>query len=130
MGPNSQSVPRDYYVRMGSNDYSVHPQAIGRFVGVTADLESVSISMDGGSVGCHARSWITGQTIADPDHSMRSIVERSQIFSVTESAVSVVMSPCFHSWNRMLGFSAIRAAGQTDRGRIETQQWVVLRRRN
>ena len=25
-------LPRDYYVRMASNDYSVHPQAIGRFV--------------------------------------------------------------------------------------------------
>jgi hypothetical protein len=61
-------LPRDYYVRMGSNDYSVHPQAIGRFVDVTADLETVTISLDGRCVGSHARSWGAGQTITDPDH--------------------------------------------------------------
>jgi hypothetical protein len=61
-------LPRDYYVRMGSNDYSVHPQAIGRFVDVTADLQSVTISLDGRSVGTHPRSWGTGLTITDPDH--------------------------------------------------------------
>ncbi|TSE15722.1 IS21 family transposase [Arthrobacter sp. KBS0703] len=61
-------LPRDYYVRMGSNDYSVHPQAIGRFVEVTADLDTVRISLDGRSVGDHARSWGTGLTITDPDH--------------------------------------------------------------
>ena len=61
-------LPRDYYVRMGSNDYSVHPQAIGRFVDVTADLETVTITLDGRCVGSHARSWGAGQTITDPDH--------------------------------------------------------------
>ncbi|MFJ5978650.1 Mu transposase domain-containing protein, partial [Pseudarthrobacter oxydans] len=61
-------LPRDYYVRMGSNDYSVHPQAIGRFVDVSADLETVTISLDGRPVGTHLRSWGTGLTITDPDH--------------------------------------------------------------
>jgi hypothetical protein len=61
-------LPRDYYVRMGSNDYSVHPQAIGRFVDVTADLETVTISLDGRCVGSHPRSWAAAQTITDPDH--------------------------------------------------------------
>jgi len=61
-------LPRDYYVRMASNDYSVHPQAIGRFVEVTADLETVTITLDGRCVGSHPRSWGTGLTITDPDH--------------------------------------------------------------
>ncbi|WP_157360952.1 IS21 family transposase [Arthrobacter sp. EPSL27] len=61
-------LPRDYYVRMGSNDYSVHPQAIGRFVDVTADLETVTVSLDGRPVGTHSRSWGAGLTITDPDH--------------------------------------------------------------
>jgi transposase len=61
-------LPRDYYIRMGSNDYSVHPQAIGRFVDVTADLGTVMISLDGRPVGIHPRSWGTGLTITDPDH--------------------------------------------------------------
>ncbi len=53
---------------MGSNDYSVHPQAIGRFVEVTADLETVTISLDGRCVGNHPRSWGAGGTITDPEH--------------------------------------------------------------
>jgi hypothetical protein len=61
-------LPRDYYVRMGSNDYSVHPQAIGRFVDVTADLETATISLDRRSVGSHPRSWGAGLTVTDPDH--------------------------------------------------------------
>ncbi|WP_411373717.1 IS21 family transposase [Arthrobacter sp. MPF02] len=61
-------LPRDYYVRMGSNDYSVHPQAIGRFVDVTASLTTVTISLDGRCVGTHTRSWGAGLTITDPDH--------------------------------------------------------------
>jgi hypothetical protein len=63
-------LPRDYYVRRGSNDYdySVHPQAIGRFVDITAGLESVTISLDGRSVGTHSRSWGAGLNITDPDH--------------------------------------------------------------
>ncbi|TLM82972.1 IS21 family transposase [Pseudarthrobacter sp. NamE2] len=61
-------LPRDYYVRMGSNDYSVHPQAIGRFVDVTVDLETVTISLDGRTVGTHTRYWGKGITITDPDH--------------------------------------------------------------
>jgi hypothetical protein len=61
-------LARDYYARMGSNDYSVHPQAIGRFVDVTADLDTVSISLDGRCVGTHSPSWATAQTLTDPEH--------------------------------------------------------------
>lgn len=61
-------LPRDYYVRVASNDYSVHPQAIGRFVDVTADLSMVRISLDGKNIGTHARCWSSGQTITDPVH--------------------------------------------------------------
>jgi transposase len=61
-------LPRDYYVRVASNDYSVHPQAIGRFVEVSADLETVRISFEGRDVGAHQRSWARGQTITDPSH--------------------------------------------------------------
>jgi hypothetical protein len=33
-------LPRDHYVRLDANDYSVHPSAIGRRIEVIADLGS------------------------------------------------------------------------------------------
>lgn len=69
-------LPRDYYVRVASNDYSVHPQAIGRFVDITADLTTVRISLDGRTVGAHARCWGIGQTLTDPAHVQEARVLR------------------------------------------------------
>ena len=60
--------PRAYYVRMGSNDYSVRLQATCRFVDVTADLETVRISLDGTLVRAPARSWRARLTTSGPDH--------------------------------------------------------------
>ncbi|UUZ44321.1 IS21 family transposase [Janibacter limosus] len=47
---------RDYYVRVASNDYSVDPGVIGRFVDVRADLSTVTICCAGQVVGAHQRS--------------------------------------------------------------------------
>lgn len=38
---------RDHYVRVDSNDYSVHPSVIGRKVAIRADLETVRVHCDG-----------------------------------------------------------------------------------
>ena len=36
----SMRLPRDHYVRLDANDYSVHPAVIGRRIEVHADLDS------------------------------------------------------------------------------------------
>ena len=59
---------RDYYVRVASNDYSVDPRFIGRFVEVHADLEHVTITSDGQSAGRHVRCWASGHTITHREH--------------------------------------------------------------
>lgn len=61
-------LPRDYYVRVFGNDYSVHPAAIGRMVEVVADLDLVCVRLDGRVVADHQRSWGTALTITDPEH--------------------------------------------------------------
>ena len=61
-------LPRDYYVRAFGNDHSVDPSAIGRMVEVLADLEQVSVRLEGRLVGLHPRSWGTALTITDPAH--------------------------------------------------------------
>jgi transposase len=64
----SLRLPRDHYVRLDSNDYSVHPAVIGRCVEVTADLDRVRVWCDGQLVADHARCWARHQTISDPAH--------------------------------------------------------------
>jgi transposase len=61
-------LPRDYYVRVHGNDYSVHPTAIGRMVEVAADLHLVSVRLEGRLVADHPRSWGNALTITDPEH--------------------------------------------------------------
>ncbi len=59
---------RDYYVRLDSNDYSVDPHAIGRFVDIHADLDRVRVRCAGRLVADHARVWARGLTVTDPAH--------------------------------------------------------------
>ncbi len=61
-------LPRDYYVRVGSNDYCVDPAVIARMVNVHADLDTVTVTCDGRLVATHPRCWARGQTITDPSH--------------------------------------------------------------
>jgi transposase len=61
-------LPRDYYVRVASNDYSVDPTAIGRMVDIAANLAQITVTLDGKTLAVHDRVWSTGQTITDPAH--------------------------------------------------------------
>jgi transposase len=61
-------LARDHYVRLDSNDYSVHPAAIGRRIEVAADLARVRVLCEGQVVADHRRSWAWHQSISDPAH--------------------------------------------------------------
>jgi transposase len=61
-------LPRDYYVRVATCDYSVHPSVIGRRVDVHADLDRVRVRCEGKPVADHPRCWAARQTITDPAH--------------------------------------------------------------
>lgn len=65
---SSLRLPRDHYIRLDGNDYSVHPAAVGRRVLVRADLDRVQAFCDGQPVAEHDRIWATHQTISDPIH--------------------------------------------------------------
>jgi hypothetical protein len=73
---NSVMLSRDYYVRLDSCDYSVHPSAIGQRVEVIADLDSVRIRRGAVLVGEHVRCWARQQTITDPEHRKAADVMR------------------------------------------------------
>lgn len=61
-------LPRDYYVRLDSNDYSVDPTVIGRKVEVSADLSAVRVRQGGRVVAEHQRCWAKHQSISDAGH--------------------------------------------------------------
>jgi transposase len=61
-------LARDYYLRVASNDYSAHPSAIGSFVDIVYDLETVRFHALGRGVGTHRRSWARAETLTDPTH--------------------------------------------------------------
>src|SRR5262249_6221801 len=65
---SSLRLPRDHYVRVDANDYSVDPTVVGRRVEVLADLEQVRVLCGGRLVARHDRCWAGGQTITDPAH--------------------------------------------------------------
>jgi transposase len=64
----SARLARDHYIRLDSNDYSVHPAVIGRRIEVTADLARVRVFAEGRLVADHERVWAWHQSITDPDH--------------------------------------------------------------
>jgi transposase len=59
---------RDYYVRVDTVDYSVHPRVIGRFVDVVASLSEVTVACEGELVAAHSRSWAKHRVITEPRH--------------------------------------------------------------
>jgi transposase len=59
---------REYYVRVDTVDYSVDPRVIGRFVDVTATLDTVTVHCDGQAVALHRRCWAKQAVVTDPVH--------------------------------------------------------------
>jgi len=71
-------LPRDHYVRLDANDYSVHPAAIGRRIEVVAGLDRVRAYCGGQLAADHERSWARHQVITDPEHKAAAAALRRQ----------------------------------------------------
>jgi hypothetical protein len=61
---------RDFYVRVDTNDYSVNPRYIGRFVDIRADLETVVVTCEGVEVARHRRCYASHESHLDAAHAM------------------------------------------------------------
>jgi transposase len=88
----SARLPRDHYVRLDANDYSVHPAVIGRRIEITADLARVQVSCGGTLAADHERAWAKHQTITDPAHlaAARALrQDRLGILRAAEPAVEI-----------------------------------------
>jgi transposase len=102
----STRLPRDHYVRLDSNDYSVHPSVIGRHVHIAADLETVLVTCQGSEVARHVRCWADRQTLTDPAHKAAAVELRQ---ARRLAAVPKTDTPVEHrdlaDYDRMFGLS-------------------------
>jgi transposase len=101
---SSLRLPRDHYVRLDSNDYSVHPSVIGRRIEVAADLERVRAFCDGKAVAGHERIWGWHQTISDPEHvAAARLLRRQRIGTLRPVPESDVQIRCLDDYDQALG---------------------------
>jgi transposase len=75
---SSLRLPRDHYIRLDANDYSVHPAVIGRRIEVIAGLDRVRAFCAGQVVADHGRAWAWHQVITDPEHKAAAAALRRQ----------------------------------------------------
>jgi transposase len=101
---SSLRLPRDHYIRLDGNDYSVHPGVIGRRVEVIADLHRVRAVCDGRSVADHERIWAAHQTISDPDHlAAAKLLRRERVGVLRPVAEADVQVRCLDDYDQALG---------------------------
>jgi hypothetical protein len=61
-------LPRDHYVRVDTNDYSVNPRYVGRRVDVVVTLNEVVVVCNGTEVARHRRCLAKHQSVLAADH--------------------------------------------------------------
>jgi len=69
---------RDYYVTVGANAYSVHPEAIGRMITVNTSLDRVVARCADRLLADHERLWGTTGLVSDPEHVKAASILRQQ----------------------------------------------------
>ncbi|MEH1170130.1 IS21 family transposase [Micromonospora sp. CPCC 205539] len=104
-------LPRDHYVRLDSNDYSVHPAAVGRRIDIVADADRVQVFCDSRQVARHDRCWAKHQSITDPVHRQAAADLRMAARQVPAPAVTAeVEHRRLSDYDRMFGLDVEVAA--------------------
>jgi hypothetical protein len=105
----STRLPRDHYVRIGSNDYSVDPIAIGRRIDIHADLTTVTVRCGDRLVGAHDRHWGRHQTIQDPVHLQAAAQMRLRPARITGPTDDDVQIRALADYDGLLGTDEVVA---------------------
>jgi transposase len=82
-------LPRDHYVRVEGNDYSVNPRFVGRRVQVRVTLDEVIVGCEGTEVARHRRVLARHQSLLAPEHArvLRSMRAEAVVAEAFEAAV-------------------------------------------
>ena len=101
---SSARLARDHYIRLDSNDYSVHPAVIGRRIEILADLQRVRALCDGRVVADHERIWAWHQTVTDPAHlAAAKALRRDRITIIRPPAEADVQIRALADYDAALG---------------------------
>jgi transposase len=104
----STRLARDHYVRLDSNDYSVHPAVIGRRIEVVADLARVRAYCEGQLVAEHERIWAKHQSLSTPEHvAAARALRRERIGLVCPTAEAEVGIRCLADYDTALGLDDV-----------------------
>jgi transposase len=99
-------LPRDHYVRVDSNDYSVHPAVIGQRIEVVTDLHRIRAFQGGRPVAEHVRVWAKHQTVTDPAHRAAADALRHNRMSVVRPPMEApVQQRELSDYDRLLGIT-------------------------
>ncbi|HMC09196.1 MAG TPA: IS21 family transposase [Actinomycetota bacterium] len=80
-------LPRDHYVRVDTNDYSVNPRFVGRRVEVRVTLDEVIVTCEGTEVARHRRCLAKHQSLLAPDHARILRAMRAEAALAVDTAV-------------------------------------------
>lgn len=106
---SSGRLPRDFYVRLDSNDYSVHPSVIGRRIEVIADLDRVRAYCDGKIVADHLRVWAKHQSLTLAEHAAAAKqLRRDHLGLVRPAPEPQVEIRCLDDYDAALGLDTDR----------------------
>jgi transposase len=103
---SSGRLPRDFYVRVDGNDYSVHPSVIGRRIEVVTDLDRVRAFCDGAVVADHQRVWAKHQSLTLPEHETAAKqLRRERLGLVRPAPEPDVQIRCLDDYDTALGLA-------------------------
>jgi transposase len=112
----STRLARDHYIRLDSNDYSVHPAVIGRRIEVIADLARVRAVCEGKLVADHDRIWARHQTISNPEHvAAAKVLRRKRIGLLRPAPEPEVEQRCLVDYDTALGLTGLDTGRDTGR---------------
>jgi transposase len=104
-------LPRDHYVRLDANDYSVHPSAVGRRVEIAAGLDQVVVTCGSTQVARHSRCWAAHQSITDPAHAAAAAQLRRAHRLATAPAISTAVEQrSLADYDRLFGLTGQESA--------------------
>ncbi|MHA6632148.1 IS21 family transposase [Pseudonocardia sichuanensis] len=113
----STRLARDHYIRLDSNDYSVHPGVIGRRIEVIADLTRVRAVCEGKLVADHDRIWARHQTISNPEHvAAAKVLRRKRIGLLRPAPEPEVEQRRLADYDTALGLTGLDTGRDTGAG--------------